>query len=203
MDKRLKFARKGKDLLKIKREQLLYNIDFYWKEYLTLKNKFYELWFKAFRNMDLTYKGMGKNYLFLICNLSKLQYSFNIKISHIKNIGLIIPKIEFEFNQDKKLPPYAFENTTYHLDDLIETLKLIMENIMKLAEIEDLMIKFGHDLKKLNRRINALENKIVPEFEYDIKRIKNILEENERESFSRLKKIKELINQKVTEQSVK
>ncbi|MBY9021959.1 MAG: V-type ATP synthase subunit D, partial [Candidatus Lokiarchaeota archaeon] len=59
---------------------------------------------------------------------------------------------------------------------------------------EDLMIKFGLDLKKLNRRINALERKIIPGIEVDIKKIKDVLEENERESFSRLKKIKELIN---------
>ena len=65
---------------------------------------------------------------------------------------------------------------------------------MRLAEIEDLMMKFGIDLKKLNRRINALESKIIPGIETDIKKIKDVLEENERESFSRLKRIKELIS---------
>lgn len=190
----MKFAIKGKDLLNIKREQLLFYIDNYWNEYISLKTKFYELWNNSFRILNLTYKGMGKRYLNLISTLSRIQYDFKINIRVIKNLGLITPKIDYIFDEHEKYPSYAFENTTHHLDDLIITLKAVIKNIMRLAEIEDLMMKFGIDLKKLNRRINALESKIIPGIEADIKKIKDILEENERESFSRLKRIKELIS---------
>jgi len=137
---------------------------------------------------------MGKRYFNLISTLSRIQYDFRINIRVIKNLGLITPKIDFIFDEHEKFPAYAFENTTHYLDDLILTLKAVIKNIMRLAEIEDLMMKFGIDLKKLNRRINALESKIIPGIEADIKKIKDVLEENERESFSRLKRIKELIS---------
>ena len=180
--------------MNIKREQLLYYIDHYWNEYIELKKQFYELWINAFRKLNLTYKGMGKRYFKLISTLSRIQYDFRINIRVIKNLGLVTPKLEYIFDEHEKYPSYAFENTTHHLDDLIVILKSVIKNIMRLAEIEDLMIKFGIDLKKLNRRINALESKIIPGIELDIKKIKDVLEENERESFSRLKRIKELIS---------
>lgn len=194
LQKKLKFAIKGKNLLNIKREQLLFYIDQYWNEYITLKKQFYELWITSYKKLNLTYKGMGKRYITLISALSRIQYDFRINIKVIKNLGLITSKIDYEFDEHEKFPSYSFENTSYHLDDLVNVLKSVIKNIMRLAEIEDLMIKFGLDLKKLNRRINALERKIIPGIQVDIKKIKDVLEENERESFSRLKKIKELIN---------
>ncbi|MDX1798963.1 MAG: hypothetical protein R3255_09975, partial [Candidatus Lokiarchaeia archaeon] len=83
----MKFAIKGKDLLNIKREQLLFYIDNYWNEYISLKTKFYELWNNSFRILNLTYKGMGKRYLNLISTLSRIQYDFKINIRVIKNLG--------------------------------------------------------------------------------------------------------------------
>ena len=48
-------------------------------------------------------------------------------------------------------------------------------------------------IKQINRRINGLKNVITPRLESQIKQIKDILEEIERENYVRLKKTKDLI----------
>ena len=58
---------------------------------------------------------------------------------------------------------------------------------MKTAELEDIMLKFAFNFKKIDRRINALKNIIIPNLQSDIKTIKDILEEIEREEYVRLK----------------
>lgn len=69
-------------------------------------------------------------------------------------------------------------------------------NLIKLAEIEDLMLKYALSFKKVNRRINGLKNIIIPNLSIEIKKIKMILEEIDRENFVRLKKIKNMLNKK-------
>ena len=51
--------------------------------------------------------------------------------------------------------------------------------------------------KKINRRIRGLKNVIIPELQLEIKKIKEILEENERENYVRLKNTKDLITKEM------
>jgi V/A-type H+-transporting ATPase subunit D len=65
-----------------------------------------------------------------------------------------------------------------------------------MAEKEGLMLSFSQNFKKINRRINALRNIIIPGQELEIKKIKEILEETDRENYVRLKKTKDLLAKK-------
>jgi len=76
---------------------------------------------------------------------------------------------------------------------LNRNLKDFFQNIFRFSEREDLMLKHALNFKKINRRINGLKNVIIPRLRSNIKQIKAILEEVDRESFVRLKKIKDLI----------
>ena len=55
------------------------------------------------------------------------------------------------------------------------------------------MLKFAFNFKKIDRRINALKNIIIPNLQGEIKTIKDILEEIEREEYVRLKLTKKII----------
>jgi len=134
--------------------------------------------------------------IFLISKLSRIQYKPNIEIQHIKKAGITIPQIRYELIQEEKLPAYTFENTSHYLDDLINILKIFFKNLIQFSEIEDLILKNAINFKKVNRRINGLKNMIIPSLKINIKQIKDILEEIERENYVRLKKTKDLIVKK-------
>ena len=136
---------------------------------------------------------MGKNGLNLISKLSRIQYKPRIHIENIKRMGILVSQVDYEIFEEEKLPAYTFDNTSHYIEDLINTLKKLLESISKFSEIEDLILKVSINFKRINRRINGLKNVIIPKLKLDIKQIKEILEESERENYVRLKKTKDLI----------
>jgi len=139
---------------------------------------------------------MGKRAFILISNVSKIQYEPKITVRYIKEYGNLIPKIDYELIRKEKMPAYSFENTSHHLDELIVLLQDFFENLISMAQKEGLMLNYSQNFKKINRRINALRNLIIPGQELEIKKIKEILEETDRENYVRLKKTKDLIAKK-------
>lgn len=141
---------------------------------------------------------MGKRVFILISNVSKIQFEPIINVRYIKEYGNFVPKIDFELIRKEKMPAYSFENTSHFLDELIIMLQTFFESLILMAEKESLMLNYSQNFKKINRRINALKNIIIPGQELEIKKIKEILEEIDRENYVRLKKTKELIKKKQT-----
>ncbi|MFW9998688.1 MAG: V-type ATP synthase subunit D [Candidatus Hermodarchaeota archaeon] len=194
--KRLNFAQKGENFLELRREQLIILLRSIWKDYNKSRKEFLTLFKESMKLLNLTYEEMGKNELFLISNLSRIQYKPTIEIFYKKVVGITNPQISYELIQEEKLPAYTFDNTSHYLDDLIKSLKSFFNKIIEFSEIEDLLLKQAINFKKINRRINGLKNIIIPQLQSNIKLIKDILEEVDRENYVRLKKTKDLIIEK-------
>ncbi|TFF63604.1 MAG: V-type ATP synthase subunit D [Promethearchaeota archaeon] len=196
LEERLEFVDKGKDFLNYKREQLIREIRNLWVEYKSQKRTYYKVLAKVMLKLNDTYKTMGKGNFVIASKMSQIQYKPGANISFLKKIGLVIPKIDLNLDRGDKLPSYSFENTSKDLDELTDILPEFVENLVLLAETEDVLIKFGENFKKINRRINGLKNVTEPKLKEQIKKIEKILEDNERENLVRLKKTKELIENK-------
>ncbi|MFW9821674.1 MAG: V-type ATP synthase subunit D [Candidatus Thorarchaeota archaeon] len=196
LQKRLNFGVKGVSFLELKQEQLIFEIKNLWNDYKRLRKKFLNLLIEVMIKLNETYKEMGKNNFKIISSLSKIQFKPLINIRYIKKIGNIVPDIEYDLIKDENLPAYSFEYTSHFLDDLITMLISLFKKMIKLSEIEDIMLKHSISYKKITRRIHGLENIIIPSLNSDIKKIKDILEELQRENFVRLKNTKDLIYKK-------
>ncbi len=196
MQKRLAFAVKGESFLEFRREQLIFQLRKLWKDFISKRKEFLSLFKETMKILHLTYEEMGKNELILVSKLSRIQFKPKIEIFHLKKAGILFPQIKYELIQEEKLPAYTFENTSHYLDDLIYTLKDFFNSLIQFSEIEDLLLKHAINFKKINRRINGLKNLIIPKLKLNIKKIKEILEEIERENYIRLKKTKDIIIKK-------
>lgn len=197
LKKKLTFAVKGENFLKFKLEQLIYEIKENWDKYIKNREIFIDLYKETMIKLNQTYKEMGKRDFILISSLSKIQFQPKINIKYTKKIGSLIPLIEFELIREELLPAYSFENTSHYLDDLITVLLKFFNQIIVFAMLEDVMLNISYSYRKINRRIRGLKNIIIPELQLDIKKIKEILEENERENYVRLKNTKDLITKEV------
>lgn len=193
LQKRLNFAVKGENFLELRREQLIFQLRKLWKDYVKTRKEFLSSFKESLKLLYFTYEEMGLNEIRLISKLSRIQYKPEVEIQHIKKGGIIFPQIRYELIQEEKLPAYTFENTSHYLDDLINNLKSSFSILIQFSEIEDLLLKHAMNFKKINRRINGLKNMIIPKLKFNIKQIKEILEEIERENYIRLKKTKDLI----------
>jgi V/A-type H+-transporting ATPase subunit D len=193
LQKKLTFAVKGENFLKFKLEQIIFEIKKNWDNYLKQREIFLKLYKETMIKLNQTYKEMGKRELNSISKLSKIQYNPMITINYIKKIGTLVPIIDYELIREESLPAYSFENTSHYLDDLIILLIKFFENLIIFSQSEDLLLKLSLTFKKINRRINGLKNVIIPELQIDIKKIKAVLEEIERENYVRLKNTKNII----------
>lgn len=193
LQKRLTFAVKGENFLKFKLEQIIFEIKKNWNNYLEQREIFLKLYKETMIKLNQTYKEMGKREFNLISKLSKIQYNPKIAVNYIKKIGTLVPIIDYELIREELLPAYSFENTSHYLDDLIILLIKFFKSLIIVAQTEDILLKLSLTFKKINRRINGLKNVIIPELQIDIKKIKAVLEEIERENYVRLKNTKNLI----------
>ena len=121
----------------------------------------------------------------------EVDFKQKIDIKYKTVMGVEIPSIIYE-KQNKKTM-IGLYNTNIQLDEAIEIFTKIKTEIIELAEIENTILRINKAIEKVKKRSNALKDIIIPEEKQQIKTIESILEEREREEFSRLKVIKKKI----------
>jgi len=112
----------------------------------------------------------------------------DVTFRHRSVMGVEIPMVYID---PKPLTlPYGFIDTSSTLDVAYINFNKVKELIRDLAETENTILRLAYNIKKTQKRSNALKNVVIPDFDKTIKEITDSLEEKEREEFVRLKVIK-------------
>lgn len=82
-------------------------------------------------------------------------------------------------------------DTPSHALEAAEMAERMVEQLVQCAPLERNLQILGEEVKKTNRRINALNEYLLPKLRGEVGLIKRVLEEREREDTFRLKKIKQ------------
>ena len=112
----------------------------------------------------------------------------NIHIKSRSVMGTEIPLVEHESSKPKLY--YAYYSTSEALDIAREHFEKVKELTINLSMIENSAYRLARNIKKTQKRANALKNITIPMYDNLCKNISNALEEKEREEFTRLKVIK-------------
>lgn len=112
----------------------------------------------------------------------------NFEISYKSVMGLDVPMVKY--TQKPLRPHYSIHMTPPLIDEAIEMFQKIKVLVYRLAETENTVYKLSIEIKKNQKRANALDKIQIPNLKETVKYISNSLEEKEREDFYRLKKIK-------------
>ena len=110
-----------------------------------------------------------------------------------KVMGIDVPAIDIN-DSGGELYPYSFLSVTGQLDDSVRGLNAVLFKLIKLAETEKTCNMLADEIEKNKRRVNALENIMIPQLSETIKYIKMKLDESERSATVRLMKVKDIIN---------
>ena len=113
-----------------------------------------------------------------------------VKVDYRSVMGVELPMVEFEPSV-KPSAYYGFGLTNSKLDEAYEKFDEVKKMTVKFAQIECSVYRLADAIKKTQKRANALNNIMIPQFKATIKFISEALEEKEREDFSRLKVIKQ------------
>ena len=85
---------------------------------------------------------------------------------------------------------YGFDTTNSYLDEAYFNFNEAKKMTVKLAETQTAIYRLADAVKKTQKRANALNNIMIPQFTQTVKSISEALDEKEREDFTRLKVVK-------------
>ena len=104
-------------------------------------------------------------------------------------MGVALPRVRLEV---EPLPlPYSPFGTGAGFDEARERWLRVGEVLGSWVETIGAVWRVAADLEKTQRRVNALEHVLIPEYRAAIGRIEAAMEEQEREAFMRAKRVKE------------
>ncbi|MBR9690393.1 V-type ATP synthase subunit D [Candidatus Woesearchaeota archaeon] len=186
---RIKLANSGYNLLKKKRDGLILSFFEMLKESKTIRQDLTEAYKDAFEkfNMarvietDMRIKSLALS----IPNRPEIE----VKTKNI--MGVTVPTIkseDIEKRFDRK--GYSVITTSAAVDESVSAYEELTKLIVKAAEVETAMKKLLLEIEKTKRRVNALEFEVIPKLEKTRAFIEFRLEEAERETIFRTKRIK-------------
>ena len=100
-------------------------------------------------------------------------------------MGVEIPDLD-EMSSNT-VPSYSFHGSSGAMDAAYSKFRKVMVLLGQLAEVETSVYRLAVQIRKTHRRVNALEKVVIPANMADIRYIADVLEEGEREDFTRMK----------------
>jgi len=111
-----------------------------------------------------------------------------IDISSRPVMGLDLPSVNVENVPPK--PEFGLGSGSAMSDEVMMQFTKALDAIAHLAEIENAVFRLASEVRRTQRRVNALSKVFIPDYEDTIDYIEDVLEERERESFVIMKMAK-------------
>ncbi|MZQ75892.1 MAG: V-type ATP synthase subunit D [Peptoclostridium sp.] len=182
----LEFSQKAFELLDKKRNVLI-------REMMTLVDRSKEIqaeiaivFSDAYKALEMVNVSFGTEYVEELALSIQKDEDYEILMKSV--MGVEIPSVKFE--KHPVTPNYGFFRTNPAFDIAIRNFRQVRYLIYELAEVENSVYRLAVEIKKTQRRANALENVQIPRYKAQAKYIQEVLEEKDREDFFRLKRIK-------------
>ncbi|MDD5230113.1 MAG: V-type ATP synthase subunit D [Candidatus Marinimicrobia bacterium] len=188
----LVFAQEGYDLLEQKRQVLVANLMPLVNETIAAHDRMDAALREAYNALQNAIISSGKNTVKSMARAVRIES--DIQIHALRVMGVVIPKIEVKVHDDA--PYYSAGNSSFWLDESILRFKQILEAMGRFAELRVSLLRLAREVRKTQRRVNALEKIAIPDYQETIKFITDSLEENERGALTSLKFIKERLEKR-------
>ena len=192
---RYQTARKGHKLLKDKRDELMKQFLDVVREDKALRERVEASLATVYQSFTIASAVSSPKMLeeALICPKKECD----LTVEYQNMMSVTVPKFGMrvlaEGNSDSYNYGLAF--TSGELDSSLRELSGIMEDLLRMAELEKTAQLLAEEIERTRRRVNALEYILMPQYLATIKSIKMKLDENERGNTTRLMKVKDMMLQ--------
>lgn len=189
---RAALAQKGHDLLREKMDALVIEFFEIVRKIRVVRAKTMQQLSSAYRSLSTCFAVQGTIETYQAAREAKKEVEVDISTRHI--MGILVPTVEAKPVQRHALARgYGVYATSSALDEASREFEKALGDLIKLAELEEGAREIAIELEKTKRRVNALEYVILPNLKSMVKFISMRLDEMERENFSRLKRIKAML----------
>lgn len=185
----IKFASDGVQLLEGKREALLKELIERAKELRKLRNELHDRGRAAVGSMAVARAVRGTPEVRSVGIAGQREMPIEVKsekvwgitLGDIAHDGLVRSPVQRNIGQF---------DASAHVLEAAETAEFMLEQLLLCAPKEQNLQLVGEEVKKVSRRINALNEYLIPKLRREMRNIADVLDEREREDTFRLKMIK-------------
>lgn len=189
---RLDLAREGYHLLDKKRDVLIMEILRVIEDAEQVRKLVEERFDKAYTTLQETRAVMGTERVRRIA-LSRAT-EVDVRIIPRSIMGVPVPGVKCAMPERKV--SYGFGDSSALLDQVQQEWKAVLALMGRLAETVTTVWRLALELRRTQRRVNALESIFIPSYEETLSFIEETLEEKDREELFRMKRAKEKLNER-------
>ena len=113
----------------------------------------------------------------------------DVRLSHHRVVGMDIPGVEIE--SDTPGVQFGFAGSSATSDQVMFRFNEVLDYIARLAEVENAVVRLARELKKTQRRVNALEKIFIPDYRDTLAYVTGALEERDRDDLTIMKMVKD------------
>lgn len=191
----IKLARQGRDLLELKRTALM-------KEFMRTADTMVEhtetlqrVALDASLALARAEATAGKEAVLSAALATRAELSLEITSANL--MGVKVPHIGQKHVSRPALGRgYSIVGTSLLIDEAASAFEIEVEAILRLAESELRLSRLGAEIQRTSRRLNALENLVIPALESERNTIQFALDERERADHFRFKLMKRILERR-------
>jgi V/A-type H+-transporting ATPase subunit D len=182
----LQFARVGYEILDRKREVLT-------TELIHLAHNAQELQDRVWKQLEEAY--LALQHAKLTMGRERVEWAamsvnktVEVQLKFRGVMGVPIPIVDAQ--GEPSATPYSLADTTAALDEASIAFRRVLDELAGLSELVTSVWRLAGELRKTQRRVNALQHIFIPNYEETVAFIEAALEEHERQETFRLKLLK-------------
>jgi len=193
--RRVGLAQRGHDLLREKMDALVIEFFEILRRIRGARERAFAQLAAAFRALSRCCAAMGTIETAQASREARRELQVEVGTRHV--MGVVVPVLEaVEVERPPTARGYSIHTTSATLDEASKEFERALKLSIELAELEESARAIGKELERTKRRVNALEYIIIPRLHAAVKFISMRLDEMERENFSRLKRIKAMLERR-------
>lgn len=185
----IKLAEQGAELLKNKRDALIQEFFALVKPLVALRKTLIQKFSDAEWQLFLATVFDGPETLASAAMACRRDVTVDIETKNLWGIRVADLK-KTTLTRDSLTRGYGVTGTSTRIDQAARSFEELLSHLLEVAPVELKLKKLGEEIKKTSRRVNALEQRLIPRLNSEKRYIQQILEEREREDVFRLKRIK-------------
>lgn len=196
--RRIKFAKRGLDLLKMKRSSLVMEFFAISRTVKGMRENLRSDVLEAMNRLKMAEILHGAMTIELIAYMTSES---KVAVSSKNVMGVRIPELKISDQKTVLSEQYRAASVPVAINDAIKKFEKVYNQLLDIAEKENSMRKLLYEIDKTKRRANAIENVLIPSLVENAKYIRMRLDEIERDTFITLKTIKKKMIQKESVQA--
>ena len=185
----IRLARQGADLLRSRREALVRELLETLRSFAEARRAMQKALVRALQSLMEALAIDGPEAVDSVAFACQRPFSLDVEKQNIWGTKIVSVTSDYGVRSSAQRGYTPF-GTTGRIDETAERFEQAVDLIIRIAPIDLKLRAIAEDIRKTSRRVNALELRLLPSLNEQVRFIRNTLDQREREDIFRLKRLK-------------